>query len=100
MDIPEGSGALIRDALADVVTEGTAASAFADADLPAWSVAGKTGTAEVFGEEDTSWFVSWGPTSDPRYVVAVVVDEGGTGGSTAAGIAADIHEHLAAHERG
>lgn len=100
VDIPEGSGALIRDALADVVTEGTAASAFADADLPAWSVAGKTGTAEVFGEEDTSWFVSWGPTSDPRYVVAVVVDEGGTGGSTAAGIAADIHEHLAAHERG
>ena len=84
----------LKAALEDVVTEGTAAGAFRGFDLEAWPVAGKTGTAEVFGEEDTAWFVSYAPATTPRYVVAVVVGQGGTGGSTAAGIARDIHEIL------
>lgn len=99
VDLPAGSGELLRASLRDVVTSGTARSAFADADLDGWPVSGKTGTAEVYGQEDTSWFVSWGPSDDPRYLVAVVVDEGGTGGSTAAGIAREIHEALAAEAR-
>lgn len=96
VDLPGESGPLLRGALREVVTKGTAAPAFRGADLDGWPVAGKTGTAEVFGEEDTSWFVSWAPAgATPRYVVAVVVDEGGTGGGTAAGIAREVHEHLA-----
>jgi len=63
--------------------------------LRRWPVAGKTGTAEVYGKEDTAWFVSYAPTTRPRYVVAVVVSQGGTGGASAAPIAREIHETLA-----
>ena len=57
-------------------------------------MAGKTGTAEVFGKQDTSWFVSYAPANAPRYAVAVVVAQGGTGATTAAPAAREIHEVL------
>lgn len=100
VDLPDGSGSLLRAALGDVVSKpgGTAHSAFAGFPLRQWPVAGKTGTAEVYGKEDTAWFVSYAPTSKPRYVVAVVVSQGGTGGATAAPIARTIHEELAGRE--
>lgn len=96
VDLPGETGRLMRQALADVVrsSSGTAHGAFAGFPLRDWPVAGKTGTAEVFGKEDTAWFVSYAPTTQPRYVVAVVVSQGGTGGGTAAPIARDIHEAL------
>ena len=97
VDLPGESGSLLRSALGDVVDRpgGTARSAFAGFPLRQWPVAGKTGTAEVYGKEDTAWFVSYAPTTRPRYVVAVVVSQGGTGGGTAAPIARAIHEDLA-----
>lgn len=97
VDLPGRSGRLLRGALKDVVAErgGTAHSAFAGFPLKEWPVAGKTGTAEVYGKQDTAWFVSYAPTTKPRYVVAVVVSQGGTGGASAAPIARQIHEELA-----
>ena len=97
VDLPGESGDLLRRALVDVVEApgGTARAAFAGFPLEEWGVAGKTGTAEVHGQEDTSWFVSYAPTDDPRYAVGVVVPRGGTGASTAAPIAREIHEALA-----
>ncbi|WP_435199213.1 penicillin-binding protein 2 [Janibacter sp. GS2] len=97
VDLPGSSGSLLRTALRDVVEEpdGTAYSAFAGFPLRQWPVAGKTGTAEVYGQEDTAWFVSYAPATTPRYAVAVVVAQGGTGGATAAPIARDIHAQLA-----
>ncbi len=77
----------LRSALRRVVTSGTAAAAFAG--MPAdWPVAGKTGTGEVVGKRDTSWFVSYAPATRPRWVVAAVVAQGGPGGSTAAPVTA------------
>jgi penicillin-binding protein 2 len=73
---------------------GTAAQAFAGYSGP--PVAGKTGTAEVFGKQDTSVFVGIvNPDPPPdsgqhQYVVAVFVEEGGNGGSVAAPIAKRI----------
>ncbi|MDF2092840.1 penicillin-binding protein 2 [Knoellia sp. 3-2P3] len=84
----------LQDSLEGVVTEGTAKGAFAGFPLRAWPVAGKTGTAEVYGSQDTSWFVSYAPADKPRYAVAVVVSQGGTGGETAAPAARAIHEVL------
>lgn len=100
VDLPGESGELLRTALGDVVSRpgGTARSAFSEFPLRQWPVAGKTGTAEVYGKEDTAWFVSYAPTTRPRYVVAVVVSQGGTGGATAAPIAREIHEELAGVE--
>ena len=99
VDLPGGSGSLLRAALTDVVAApgGTAHSAFAGFPLRQWPVAGKTGTAEVYGKQDTAWFVSYAPATKPRYVVAVVVSQGGTGGATAAPIARAIHEELRTH---
>lgn len=76
--------AYMRDALAEVPRSGTAAGAFAGFPFGKLAVAGKTGTAEAFGETDTSWFASYAPADDPRYVVVVVVSEGGAGGEAAA----------------
>jgi penicillin-binding protein 2 len=59
-------------------------------------IAGKTGTVEVAGKQDSSVFVgivnpSPAPDSgEKQYVVAVLVEEGGNGGSVAAPIAKRI----------
>ncbi|WP_055477878.1 penicillin-binding protein 2 [Sphaerimonospora mesophila] len=84
----------IRDALADVPREGTAAGAFAGFPFDRLAVAGKTGTAEAYGRQDTSWFASFAPAERPKYVVVVVVSQGGTGGSTAAPAAREIWEGI------
>jgi penicillin-binding protein 2 len=53
-------------------------------------IGGKTGTAEVFGHQDTSWLSTWGPLSTrngsvrARFVVVGMVEQAGTG-ATAAG---------------
>ena len=94
LDLPAGTLAFLRASLTDVVAKGTAAGAFAGFPLGQWPVAGKTGTAEVYGAQDTSWFVSYAPAHKPRYAVAVVVAQGGTGGETAAPAARAIHETL------
>ncbi len=85
----------VKRALSDVVAapNGTAAgsrSAFV-------SIAGKTGTAQVVemkqGErrkaaskasEDHAWFVAYAPATDPQIAVAVLVEHGGHGSSSAA----------------
>lgn len=94
---PSGLDPTIADYVAgglrSVVTGGTAAGAFAG--MPEdWPVSGKTGTAEVLGKGDTSWFVSWAPSTAPRFVVAVTISQGGTGSETAAPAARAIHEAL------
>jgi penicillin-binding protein 2 len=77
---------------------GTAARAFAG--YGGVEVAGKTGTAEVFGKQDTSVFVGIvNPdpvlgADEPQYVVAVFVEQGGNGGSVAAPIARRVMEAL------
>lgn len=88
---------------------GTARTAFAgfcddepDASCAALQeVGGKTGTAEIRQavEEDeqdidTAWFVGAAPLSDPKWVVAVVIDQGGSGGRVAAPAARRILQYL------
>ncbi len=53
-------------------------------------IGGKTGTAQVEGQQDTSWLATWGPTYNDhgavkaRFVMVGMVTEAGTG-ATAAG---------------
>ncbi|MDZ7803900.1 penicillin-binding protein 2 [Thiohalophilus sp.] len=73
-----------------------------------YEAAGKTGTSQVFGiaqgeeyvEEDIAkrlrdhgLFISFAPVDDPRIVVAVIVENGGSGSSSAAPIARKIMDH-------
>mgnify|MGYP002062442608 CR=1 FL=1 len=96
--------ALLNFALTQVVEQGTAAR------LPALlgsnvTVAGKTGTAQVFGlkeEEkydaeaideklrDHSLFIAFAPVEEPVIAVAVIVENGGSGSAVAAPIARTI----------
>jgi penicillin-binding protein 2 len=91
---PAGTLDFLHGALQGVVTAGTAKGAFAGFPLAQWPVAGKTGTAEAFGKQDTAWFVSYAPATKPRYAVAVVVSQAGTGAETAAPVARRIHDVL------
>jgi len=76
--------------------KGTAFGAFSGFPLPRFPVAGKTGTAEVGGKQDTSLFVAFAPVERPKYVVAVVMEEAGLGASAAAPVVRRIMEGLAA----
>lgn len=77
----------LRMAMTGVVSQGTAASA-AIKDI---AMAGKTGTAQNVGA-DHGWFVGFAPVSNPRIVVAVLLEHG-LHGSRAARIAGKIVEH-------
>jgi penicillin-binding protein 2 len=76
--------AYIRDALAGVVTQGTAAGAFSGFPLNKVCVAGKTGTAQVMGKVATSVFASFAPCSNPKYVVVVMLPDSGYGADASA----------------
>jgi penicillin-binding protein 2 len=81
--VSDSTLAFLQDALHGTALEGTAAPAFAawpQALIPAFA---KTGTAEVYGKQTTSCFVAFAGTSTgPRYVVAMMVSQGGTGVGT------------------
>ena len=89
--------AYIREALTGVTDPaqgGTAKAAFAGFDRSKLVIAGKTGTAEVTGKQDTSWFASFAPANDPEYVVVTMVEQAGTGGTTAAPITRKVYEGI------
>jgi peptidoglycan glycosyltransferase len=76
-----------------VVTSGTGTAA----QIPGVAVAGKTGTAETSKPGvNTAWFVCFAPAGNPRYAVAVAVENQlhKTGGEVAAPIAKAILESL------
>lgn len=77
----------LKQDLEQVCQRGTAAGAFSG--FPK-RVAGKTGTSQVRGKDDFAWFACYAPAEDPQYVVVVMVEEGGHGGSVAAPAARQI----------
>jgi penicillin-binding protein 2 len=78
--------------------EGTAYGSFGD--LPCGALMGKTGTAQVPNKQDTALFVGVTPPQvdpanpQPQYVIVVVVEQGGFGGSVAAPIARRVYNSL------
>ncbi len=65
--------------LEGVVKEGTGTAA----SIEGVSVAGKTGTAENDSGEDNSWFVGMAPSDDSKVVVAMIIENGGSGTAAA-----------------
>jgi len=66
---------------------GTARNVMGDFPIP---IAGKTGTWEVVGSISNGLFVGFAPAQDPEVLVAVIVEKGGGGSSTATPIARKI----------
>jgi penicillin-binding protein A len=76
----------MRDLMIQVVKNGTGTAAA----IEGVQVAGKTGTAEVANGEPHAWFAAFAPAENPQVVVAVLVENAGTGGSVAAPIARQV----------
>ena len=98
--------ALVKSAMVAVLQPGgTAAQAGAGAP---YAFAGKTGTAQVVGmkqgekydasklqerHRDHAWFIGFAPADKPRIALAVLAENGGHGGSTAAPIARKVMDY-------
>ncbi len=101
--ISEGTSAVMRGLLEDVVTLGGGKNAY----IPGYHVGGKTGTAQVYIDgvvsRDThiGSFVGFAPANDPRIAVLLVVDEADVpvdfGSVTAAPFAKEILEKALAY---
>jgi penicillin-binding protein 2 len=74
-------------------SEGTAFGAFRS--FPGFQVAGKTGTAQVQGKQDTALFVGIAPSDAPHYVGVAVLEESGFGATAAAPVIRRVFQALA-----
>ncbi|MBN2809973.1 MAG: penicillin-binding protein 2 [Deltaproteobacteria bacterium] len=102
VEISEPHMQAIREALWQVVNDKRGTAYKSRITRKGWEMAGKTGTAQVVkqnledlksGEEtpwrfrDHAWFAAFAPYNDPKIAIAVLIEHGGHGGSTAAPIA-------------
>ncbi|OQR64184.1 penicillin-binding protein 2 [Streptomyces maremycinicus] len=80
------------EALAGVATRGTAAWRFAQVGWPQDKIPmhAKTGTAEVYGKQTTSWFTTY--TKD--YAVVMTISQGGTGSGASGPAVRNIYDAL------
>ena len=96
----------VRAAMVGVTQPGGTASQAA-AGAP-YAIAGKTGTAQVIGmkqgqkyresevderHRDHAWFIAFAPADDPKIALAILVENGGHGGSAAAPIARKLMDY-------
>jgi penicillin-binding protein 2 len=104
--------ALVREGMMDVMRPGgTAAASVAGAP---YTVAGKTGTAQVVGikqgarydagrlsrqHRDHALFIAYAPAENPTIAVAVMVENGGSGSGTAAPIARAVFDYYLTGKR-
>jgi penicillin-binding protein 2 len=80
----------IDNALKGTPISGTLAWKFGGFPLQRVPIRGKTGSAEVYGKQSTSWVASY--TKD--YVVVMMVSQGGTGSGTSGPAVRKIYETL------
>lgn len=84
----------IRAALTNTAISGTTAWVFPGFPLEQVPIASKTGTGQVFNKQSTSWLATFAPANNPRYVVVMMVSQGGTGSGTGGPSVRRIYEAL------
>jgi penicillin-binding protein 2 len=86
----------VQQAMYDVPLAGTASGAFAGFPFSQVQVGGKTGTAQVQGQGDTSWFASFaGPPGQPaQFVTVIMVPQAGQGAKVAAPAVRQVWEGI------
>ncbi|HWR40491.1 MAG TPA: FtsW/RodA/SpoVE family cell cycle protein [Patescibacteria group bacterium] len=77
---------ILHDMMISVVAEGTGTAA----QVRGIAIAGKTGTAENPHGASHAWFIGFAPADQPQIALAVIVENGGSGGEVAAPIARQI----------
>lgn len=102
---------LIKSAMHAVTTKGTGRAIFAGTP---YSVAGKTGTAQVLGirqgetydkkkvqerHRDHSLFIAFAPVANPKIALAIMVENGGFGAQAAAPLARKILDYYLTQQK-
>lgn len=68
------------------------------AQVPGLRICGKTGTAEYKDAKgatrNSTWFIAFAPYEQPRHAVVVMIEDGVSGGTSCAPVAADIYRAL------
>ena len=90
VDVTKASLRYVDTALLGVPKVGTLAWKFPDFPLDRVHIHGKTGSAEVYGKQSTSWVATY----DENYVVVMMVSQGGTGSGTSGDAVRTIWEAL------
>lgn len=97
---------LIREGMRRVVMDNSGGTG-RKAQIPGIVVAGKTGTAQAWREENgrrvkdnKTWFICFAPYQDPKYAICIMVEAGKSGGGTSAPIAQKILQESLALEKG
>ncbi len=109
IEVSDYALSVVRQGMVEVTTSARGTAYGARITEDGYSMAGKTGTAQVrriskeeratrvIKNEDKPWierdhalFVGFGPIENPRYAIAVVVEHGGSGSKAAGPIARDI----------
>ena len=90
VDVTRASLDYVDDALLGVPKQGTLAWKFPDFPLDQVHLRGKTGSAEVYGKQSTSWVATY----DENYVVVMMIGQGGTGSGTSGDAVRSIWEAL------
>lgn len=108
LDVPKKGLAAVRQGLWEAINTPLGTAAASALDLPGMTMAGKTGSAEVFSVSaaenargfrnrslpwrlrPTALFLCYAPAEAPRLAAAVVVEHGNEGAEAAAPIARDI----------
>jgi len=83
--------ALIKAGMADAVN--TPAGTAQAAKVRGVSVCGKTGSAQNPHGESHAWFMGFAPMEAPEIAIAVMVEQGGSGGRSAAPLAGSLLRH-------
>ena len=78
---------IMREGFKDVVEEGTVKKVFSSLGV---NTSGKTGTGQVAGKDNYGWYVGYGPNSDPKYVCACCIEQGGSGATCAAPVVRSV----------
>jgi penicillin-binding protein 2 len=92
--ISEETAKIIKDLMVDTVDHGTANNL---SKYEHFSVAGKTGSAEAayYGNEVVhGWFTGFLPAHDPKYVITVFVESGGSGRLTAVPLFEEMADYI------
>ncbi|MCR5210892.1 MAG: penicillin-binding protein 2 [Lachnospiraceae bacterium] len=79
---------VLQDLMREVVVSGTGD----DLNGKPYTVAGKTGSAEISDSSTLShaWFTGYAPAEDPEVVITVIIEKGGSGGAVAAPVAGEV----------
>ena len=96
IDVTQHTLDIVREGLTAVVERGTGTAL----QMPGFTAAGKTGTAEASHGKPYAWFAAYAPADAPRLVVVAMVENAGFGAENALPVVKQVFQAWLAEEQG